>query len=357
MDELLVSTVSDFARREIAKVAEKIDMEDFYPRELIYKMGELGILDPLHFGASLLDAMLCLIEIARISGSVALIQDVQGELVNAPLRKYGKGLEELTDELAKGRIIGSFALSEPCCGSDTTALKTTAKKVRDEWRINGEKMWITQGLYANVFLVAARDPDNKISAFLIRDSQCVEREKVEVEGNRGTGTAKLRFSECEAELIGNWEVIKYALNIGRIAISALSLGLSIGSMEEALMWARERQSFGKKLIEHQGIQWMFSDSMAEILSVRALLETAVNAFSKNWKESEYIVSSLKLLSSRIANQIVDRMVQILGGMGYAKSTRVERAHRDVRLTRIGEGTDEVQRIILSRHLEKVLNSL
>ncbi|MCH1771031.1 MULTISPECIES: acyl-CoA dehydrogenase family protein [Metallosphaera] len=356
MDELLISTVSDFARREILRVADKIDRDDFYPRDLISKMGELGILDPLHHGAELLDSMLCLEEIAKVSGSVALIQDVQGELVNAPLRRYGRD-NDLTEKIAEGKILGSFALSEPCCGSDTSAMRSTARKVNGTWRIDGEKMWITQGLYANVFLVAAKNDEGKISAFLVRDTQCIEREKIEVQGNRGTGTARIRMNECEGELIGGWEVIKYALAIGRIAISAISLGLALGAMEEAYNWAKERQAFGKRLMEHEGIAWLFSDSIAELESVKALLDATCNAFTRDWKRAEPLISSLKLVSSGVANRVVDRMVQVMGGMGYAKLTRVERAYRDVRLTRIGEGTDEVQRMILSRHIDDLVHEL
>ncbi|BCS92284.1 Crotonobetainyl-CoA dehydrogenase [Metallosphaera sp. J1] len=356
MDELLVSTVSDFARREILRVADRIDRDDLYPRELILKMGELGILDPLHYGAELLDSMICLEEIAKVSGSVALLQDVQGELVNAPLRKYGRD-QDLTEELARGKTLGSFALSEPCCGSDTSSMRSVARKVNGTWRIDGEKMWITQGLYANVFLVAARNDEGKISAYLVRDTQCVEREKIEVQGNRGTGTAKIRMNDCEGELVGGWEVVKYALSVGRIAISAISLGLALGAVEEAYNWAKERQAFGKRLTEHEGIAWMFSDSIAELESARALLEVTCNAFTRDWRKAEPLISSLKLVSSGIANRVVDRMVQVMGGMGYAKLTRVERAYRDVRLTRIGEGTDEVQRMILSRHVEELIHEL
>ncbi|QKR00071.1 acyl-CoA dehydrogenase [Metallosphaera tengchongensis] len=356
MDKLLLDTVRDFSRKYILPLAEKIDREDWYPREIIAKMGEVGILDPLHYGADLYDSMLSLSEIARVSGSVALIQDVQGELVNAPIRKYlGSGL---SDELAQGKIIGSFALSEPCCGSDTRSMRTTARKEDGKIVINGDKMWITQGLYADLFLVAARDADNgKISTYLVSKGNCIEREKVEVQGNRGTGTAKILFSDCKAEAkVGGWEVVKYALAIGRIAISALSLGLALGAMEEAYAWASERNVFGRKLVEHEGIQWMFADSLSEILATRSLLETTCAAFTRDWVEAEPLISSLKLNSSRMVNRVVDNMVQIMGGMGYAKSTRVERAFRDARLTRIGEGTDEVQRLILFRYVDKTLHS-
>ncbi|AEB95899.1 acyl-CoA dehydrogenase family protein [Metallosphaera cuprina] len=355
MDRVLISSVQDFARKEIQVLAEKIDREDYYPRHLITKMGDLGILDPLYSGASVYDSMLCLEEIAKVSGSVALIQDVQGELVNSPLRTFGHDLDDLIDDLAKGKKIGSFALSEPCCGSDTRSMKTRAEKVSGVWRVSGEKMWITQGMYADVFLVAAKTSE-KIGTFLVREQDCVEREKIEVSGNRGTGTAKIRLNECEADLIGGWQVTKYALSIGRIAISAIAIGLALGATEEAYGWAEERTAFGKKLLEHEGVQWMFSDSIADLESVKSLLDVTCKAFENNWEMAEPLIAALKLVSSKIANNVVDRMVQIMGGMGYAKSTRTERAYRDVRLTRIGEGTDEVQRLILSRHLREMINN-
>ncbi|MCI2415765.1 MAG: acyl-CoA dehydrogenase family protein [Candidatus Aramenus sp.] len=355
VEPLLVENVREFARKYVQPIAEKVDSEDWYPKEVVLKMGELGILDPLHYGVDLHDAMLSLLEIAKVSGSLALIQDAQAELVNAPLRKYLGS--RVSDDLASGKVIGSFALSEPCCGSDAKAMRTRVRREGDKLLVNGEKMWITQGLYADLFLVFAKDEQGEVKALLVYKDSCVEREKVEVQGNRGTGTARLRFSNCVVEReVGGWEVAKYALSIGRIAISAIALGLAWGAMEEAYAWASEREVFGKKLLQHQGIQWTFSESLADLISTSSLLETTCRAFSSDWVRAEPLISALKLTSSKVANKVVDSMLQVMGGMGYAKGSRVERAYRDVRLTRIGEGSDEVQKLILFKHLKQIASS-
>jgi len=361
MESLIVKLAKDFTDSEVAPLAEKIDREDWYPRELIGRMGEIGLLDPLHHGVPLAEAMFSLLQIARRSGSVALLQDVQGELVNAPLRLFlGDRYSDLLEDMASGKKIGSFALSETCCGSDASSIRTRAFRDGGVWRISGEKMWITQGLYADFFLVVARTGDLKersknISIFLVPRSSCVKAEKVEVQGNRGTGTARITFEDCEVEashvIEKGWEAVKYALAIGRIAISSIALGLALGAMEEALVWAKEREAFGKKLIEYQGLQWWFSESYADLLALKSMLQVTCDEFQRSWKEAEPFVSALKLKASNSAHRIIDRMLQVMGGMGYAKGSRVERAYRDVRLTRIGEGTDEIQRMILFRYVE------
>ncbi|EZQ02002.1 MULTISPECIES: acyl-CoA dehydrogenase family protein [Acidianus] len=346
--ELLIENLRDFILREVEPLAEKIDREDWYPRDLVRKMGELGYLDPMGNGLSLYQTCLILEELAKVSGSVALIQDAQGELVTEPIRKFSNN--DVVDELSSGKIIGGFGLSEPCCGSDAKSIKTKAEKDGGGWRITGEKMWTTQGLYADVFLIIAK-ADEGLSAFLVRKSDCLKTEKIEVMGNRGTGTAHLFLEGCWTDQkIGNlgkgWEVAKYALTIGRVAISAISIGLAEGSIQEALDWARQREVMSQLLINYQGIRWYIADVMSKLLAVKSLLKDASVTLS------DLSVSSLKLFSSNVSQEAVDVALQIMGGMGYAKGTKTERAYRDVRLTRIGEGTDEVQKNIIGKYLKE-----
>jgi alkylation response protein AidB-like acyl-CoA dehydrogenase len=344
--QVILDTVRDFCKRKIEPLSEKIDKEDWYPRDLVREMGYAGILNPFYNGVDLYTSMLVLEEIAKASGSVALIQDAQTELVTEAIRKFS---DYDVKSLSIGDKIGSFGLSEPCCGSDTPSMRTMAVK-KDKWIINGEKMWITQGLYADVFLVAAK-VENNINAFLVNRDSCVTVSKIEVMGNRGTGTADVKFDGCEGERIGGWEVIKYALNLGRIAISSIALGLAEAAIEEALQWSNTRIVFGKKIIEHQGNLWKISDSISKILMLKGFLKYVCD------NPNDYLISSLKLQSSRLSQEIVDNSLQLMGGMGYAKGNKIERIYRDVRLTRIGEGSDEVQLYILSKNLDKISHDI
>ncbi|WP_168066999.1 acyl-CoA dehydrogenase family protein [Sulfolobus sp. S-194] len=363
MNELILSSVKEFVKREIEPLAEKIDREDYYPRELVRKMGELGYLSPLYEGLTLYDTVNIIEEIAKASGSVALIQDAQGELVTEPIRMFGnKEQKEILDKLAKGELIGGFGLSEPCCGSDAGSIITKAERVKGSWVINGRKMWTTQGLYADIFLIVARTGDPKLkektlTVFLVPRNKCITTRKIEVMGNRGTGTAEIELNDCEVgedsivgELNGGWRVVKYALLVGRIAISAIAIGLSICTIEEAIQWSKQRELFGSKLIEKQGIQWYLAKSVASLYSVESMVREISKYPLDKLFEIEGKISALKFVSSNIAENIIDTALQIMGGLGYAKGSKVERAFRDVRLTRIGEGTDEVQLSIINKVL-------
>lgn len=365
MSELVISSVKEFVKREVQPLAEKIDREDYYPRELVRKMGELGFLAPLYEGLSLTDTLYILEEIAKISGSAALLQDVQGELVIEPIRMFANsGIKEKhLEKLAKGELIGGFGLSEPCCGSDTGSLKTKAEKEKGVWKISGRKMWTTQGLYADLYLIVARTGDPKLrnkslTVFLVPRSNCIKANKIEVSGNRGTGTAELEINDCEVgddNIVGGlnqgWNVVKYALLVGRIAISAIAIGLAEGALAEAYEWSLSREVMDSKLIERQGIQWYISRNIAYLASVKSLMKEISQEGIEKMDENEVKIASLKFVSSNIAQQVIDNAVQIMGGLGYAKGTRTERAYRDIRLTRIGEGTDEVQLNIIYRILK------
>lgn len=362
MSELVLASLKEFIKREVEPLAVKIDREDYYPRDLVREMGKLGFLSPLYEGLSILDMCNILEELAKVSGSVALIQDAQGELVIEPIRVFGNTVlkEEFLHKLAKGELIGGFGLSEPCCGSDAGNIITTAERVNGSWVINGKKMWTTQGLYADLFLVVARTGERKmkektLTVFLVPKSKCVGTRKIEVMGNRGTGTAEVEFNGCDVgddyvvgEVNKGWKVVKYALLIGRVAISAIALGLALGALEEAIQWSSQREVFGAKLSEHQGIQWYISRSVAYLYAIKSMIREIGSYRLEQLYDIEGKIASLKLLSSNLAQQVIDTAVQIMGGLGYAKGSKSERAFRDIRLTRIGEGTDEVQLNIISK---------
>jgi alkylation response protein AidB-like acyl-CoA dehydrogenase len=361
--ELFIESLREFLKRDVEKIATKIDKEDYYPRDLVRKLGELGFLIPLTNGLSHYDMMIILEEIAKVSGSLALIADAQGELAGEMIRLYAdeRQRKEFLELMSKGEMIGSFALTEPSGGSDIGSMKTFAEKRNGLWRIKGHKMWITQGLYADIFVTVTRTGSSRhdLSVFIVPRGNCVETRKIEVMGNRGTGTAEVIFHDCEVskdyvvgEVNNGWNMVNSVLEIGRLAISGIAIGLAEAALEEALKWARSRTAFGNSIYDFQGIRWYFADSVAKLNAVKSMAKDVSNKFDENSKDKGVYVAMLKLLSAIIANEIVDISLQVFGGMGYAKGTTIERIYRDARLLRIGEGTDEVQRHIIAKYIER-----
>ncbi|MEM0294011.1 MAG: acyl-CoA dehydrogenase family protein [Saccharolobus sp.] len=361
--ELFISSLREFLKRDVEKVANKIDKEDYYPRELVRKLGELGFLVPLQSGLSHYDMVIILEEIAKVSGSLALIADAQGELAGEMIRLYGDGMQKKNylEPIAKGELIGSFALSEPSGGSDVGSMKSKAEKRNGLWVIKGHKMWITQGLYADIFVTIVKTGTSRkdLSVFIVPRDSCIETRKIEVMGNRGTGTAEVLFNDCKVsddyiigEINNGWEMVNSVLEVGRLAISGIALGLAEAALEEALNWAKSRKVFNTELYNFQGIRWYITDSVAKLNALRSMIKEVYKKFDEGAKDKGIYVSMLKLLSGIIANEVVDTSLQIFGGMGYAKGTKVERIYRDVRLMRIGEGSDEVQRHIIGKYIEK-----
>ncbi|AHC52260.1 acyl-CoA dehydrogenase [Sulfolobus acidocaldarius SUSAZ] len=360
---ILVNSLREFLKREVEKIAEKVDREDYYPRQIVEKLGELGYLVPLQSNLSYYDMVISLEEMAKVSGSIALIADAQGELVGEMLRLFANESQkkQFLDPISRGKMIGSFALTEPTGGSDVGSMKTFAEKRNGEWVISGRKMWITQGIYADLFITVARTGSKRgeLSVFLLPRSSCIESRKIEVMGNRGTGTSEVVFRECkadESQVVGEinkgWDMVNAVLDVGRLAISGIAIGLAESALQEALNWALNREAFGSKLYSFQGIKWYIADSVTKLNSVKVFMKEVSKKFEENSNTKGVYASMLKLLSGEVANQVVDLSLQIFGGMGYAKGTKIERIYRDVRLMRIGEGTDEVQRHIISKYVEK-----
>ncbi|MEM0374641.1 MAG: acyl-CoA dehydrogenase family protein, partial [Sulfolobales archaeon] len=306
-EDIILESVKEFSKREIEPISEKIDREDWYPRELVRKMGELGYLVPLLNGLNHYQMVKIIAEIAKYSGSVALIQDAQGELVGEALRYVGN--KALNDNylfpLAEGKRIGGFGLSEPCCGSDAAAIRTMATQKGDSWIIKGKKMWTTQGTVADFYVVAARtgkleDREKGISLFIVPRDKCVEVRKIEVMGCRGTGTAEVGFNDCEipkdhllGEVNKGWKIIKHVLNVGRIAISAIAYGLAVSSFAEALEWAKSRESFGNKLIEFQGIRWYLARLYTNLDIMNTYLKEISILYDKYGDSITHKISMLK----------------------------------------------------------------
>lgn len=370
--EMVRKSVREFAEKRVSPLAKKIDHENWYPRDLIKELGEMGFLasniSPEYEGpgSDTITTTIILEEVARRSASVGLILDVYTSLTSEPLLRHGS--EELKKrylpKIATGEIVPAFALTEPNYGSDAGNLAATAVREGDEYVINGTKTFITQGIYADLFLVLARtgrkqDKAKGITAFLAEKSPQISVGKVEVMGHRGTGTAEVRFDECRipaSNMVGKLnegiKVITAALNHGRIIISGLSVGVAQAALELALAYAKERVAFDKPIVEHQAVQVMLADMLTNIEAARLLAYKAAWLFDREDPNFPTYCSISKLYAGKMVVDVCRDAVQIFGGYGYTKEMEVERLFRDSKLAEIGEGTNEMQRILIARRLGK-----
>ncbi len=359
-----------FAEEHIAPNARQWDREADIPRETVAKLAELGFLGiftPVEYGGcgfGDLEATVIMEEIARHCGATALMLDAHNALCSAHLiiganedqkKKY-------LPRLAKGECLGSWALSEPGCGSDAAALTTTAELDGDSWVLNGAKHWITNGHYAGVYVITAKTkPEGGakgISAFIVEHGTpgLIIGPKEDKLGMRGSDTVGLTLENLRipkenlcGELHGGFVDAMKVLERGRITISAISLGLGRGALEESLAYATQRTAFGKHLFKHQSIQFMLADMAMNIDAGRLLTHKAAILSDAN-KPSNIEASMAKLLTSEVATKACLDAIQIFGGMGYTKEVPVERYMRDAKLCEIGEGSSQIQRIIIARQL-------
>jgi alkylation response protein AidB-like acyl-CoA dehydrogenase len=365
----LQDVARDFAAEHIAPHARKWDREADISREVVAKLAELGFLGifaPTEYGGSGLGdlgASVIMEEVARHCGATALMLDAHNALCSAHIIRAANDeqKQKYLTKLARGDYLGAWALTEPGCGSDAAALTTTAKLEGDHWALNGAKQWITNGHYAGVYVVMARTkPEGGakgISAFLVeRGTPGFEiGPKEDKMGMRGSDTVGLMFDNCripKENLCGKLnegfiDAMK-VLERGRITISAMSVGLARGALEESLSYAKQRTAFGKPIFEHQSVQFMLADMAMEIDAGRLLTRKAA-ALSDSGKSSNIEASMAKLFTSEMATRACLNAIQIHGGNGYTKEVPVERYMRDAKLCEIGEGSSQIQRIIISRH--------
>ncbi|MEM0044217.1 MAG: acyl-CoA dehydrogenase family protein [Sulfolobales archaeon] len=370
--DLIRRIVREYSEKRIRDIASVIDKENRYPREIIRELGFQGLLAPNippemgGGGLGLKGACVVLEELARYSGSISLIVEVQGILVSHILQKYGsrRVREEILPKIASGEYIASFALSEPCCGSDAAAIESRAERIGGEWVIKGVKTWITQGLYADYFIVFARtgpreERHRNIAAFLVRRSECTKTSPIEVMGFRGTGTAEIILEGCHADddsvLAGSGSGFKAAmdaLNVGRIAISSIGLGLAEESLDEAYRFLRSRRAFDREIIEFQYIQFLLSDLYTLVETSRSLVYKAAEEYDSNPSSDKIplLAAVTKNFVAPISVHVVGEALRLLGGYGYSRESSVERMYRDVKLLEIGEGTNEVQKLVISRYI-------
>ncbi len=366
----LRDVVRDFAANEIRPHAREWDREQFIPDELTAKVAELGLLGimvPEQYGGAGLGYLansVIVEEIARQDGGVALFLAAHNGLCISHLL-IGASDEQKTKylpKLATGQHLGAWGLTEPGCGSDAAALKTRAVKDGDGWRISGHKMFITNGARAQIFVVMAiTDPEqgpNGISAFVVErgaDGFTIGPKEDKL-GVRSSDTVPLDFDDCyvgpEAlvgELGQGYKNALAVLERGRVGIGAMSVGLARGALEEALAYAGQREAFGKPIAKQQAISFMLADMATEIEAARLLVRDA--ALSLDGGKSDPLKASIaKLFASEIATKAALNAIQIHGGYGYTKDFPVERYLRDAKLCEIGEGSSQIQRIVIARQL-------
>ena len=368
----LRDVVRDFAAREIRPHARAWDREQTLPDELIAKLGELGLLGimvPAEYGGSGLSYLansVMIEEIARQDGGVALLLAAHNGLCISHflVAASHEQKEKYLPDLAKGKHLGAWGLTEPGCGSDAAAMKTRAIKDGDGWRLSGHKMFITNGGRAQVFVVmAVTDPEagpKGISAFIVERGAegFTVGPKEDKMGIRCSDTVPLDFDNCYVgpdALIGalnrGYRDAMIVLEHGRVGIGALSLGLARGALEESLAYAQERESFGKPLVKHQAIAFMLADMATELEAARLLVREAAITFD-NGGSDPLKASAAKLFASEIATRAGLAAIQIHGGYGYTKDIPVERYMRDAKLCEVGEGTSEVQRMVIAHYLLK-----
>ena len=370
--QLLRQSVRDFAARELAPGASARDEAARLSAELIPKLSSLGLFGintPQEYGGAGLDALSSTIiieEIARVDAAVALLLAAHNSLCTAHILTYGNEVQKQKHlpSLASGEALGAWALTEPHSGSDAAALKTRAIYERDQWSLAGEKQFISQGSTAGVYVVmASTDPARGkagISAFIVEAGMPgLTVGKIENKlGVRASDTAALHFEDLrlpKENLLGRQDGafgdVLQILQGGRIGIAALAVGIARGALEESLRYAEERTQFGKPIAQFEAIQWMLADMATEIEAARLLTQRAARLkdlgqpFRKN-------ASQAKLYAAEVAMRATSKAIQIHGGYGYIKDYPVERYFRDAKLCEIGEGTSEIQRIIIAKELLK-----
>jgi len=371
-DQLAIrDMVRDFARKEIAPNAVEWDENQAFPRDLFTSLGELGMLGVLipeeYGGAGLgyVEYVTILEEIGAADGAVGLGVAAHNSLCTNHIFLFGSEEQrrELLPPLASGDWIGAWGLTEPEAGSDAGGTRTTARRDDDGWVLNGAKSFITHATVGNVAVVMARtDPQAEkhhgISAFAVPfDRPGVEAGKKENKlGMRASDTSTLIFEDCRvpgSALLGNeGEGFIQAMKVldgGRISIAALALGIARGALDAALAYAPVREQFGKPLSSYQMIRAKIADMATQVDAAR-LLTLRAAVLKQQGKETTLESSMAKLYASEVAVKVAEEAIQILGGYGYTKDYPVERAWRDSKLCTIGEGTSEMQRLVIAREV-------
>jgi short-chain 2-methylacyl-CoA dehydrogenase len=365
---LLQRTVRDFAVQEVAPVAEELDRTKQFPYELVRKMGELGWMgipfteDYGGAGGTSLQYAIAVEELTRVDSSVAITMCAHTSLGTQPVYVFGSDEQKqrLLPDLTAGRKLGAFGLTEPEAGSDAGNTKTRATLDGGVWTINGAKQFITNAgtdISGHV-AVTALTSDGEISNLIVENgTQGYEQgEPYRKMGWNASDTRPLTFTDCqvpEENLLGprgaGFKQFLHVLDIGRIGVSAMGIGLAQGALDEALAYAKERRAFGQPISKFQAIQAKLADISARLEAVRLLTYKAA-VLKDQGRNFTLTAAQAKLESGRLAVRAVEEAVQIHGGYGYIEEYPVCRFYRDAKILTIGEGTDEVQQMVIARAL-------
>jgi short-chain 2-methylacyl-CoA dehydrogenase len=365
---LLQETVRDFARQEVAPAAEELDREKRFPYELVAKMGALGWMG-IPFpeevggaGGTTLQYALAVEELTRADSSVAITMCAHTSLGTQPIYLFGsqQQKDQLLPELCSGAKLGAFGLTEPEAGSDAGNVRTRAALEDGEWVVNGAKQFITNAgtdISGHV-AITARTDENEVSNVIVPNGTAGYEQGAPYRkmGWNASDTRPLTFSDCrvpEENLLGprgqGFKQFLHILDIGRIGVAAMGVGLAQGALDEALSYAKERRAFGQPISKFQAIQCKLADMATEIEAARLLTYKA--AYLKDeGRNFTLTAAQAKLKTGRLAVRACEEAVQIHGGYGYIEEYPVCRFYRDAKILTIGEGTDEVQQMVIARAL-------
>jgi butyryl-CoA dehydrogenase len=370
----LILNLRKFCQNSIDPLMEHDDSDGKFRMDIYRGLGEFGVtgitLPEMYGGAGLsyLEYSLILEEIAKTSVPYAVTLSVSG-MVQSILNEFGNEdqKQKYLFELTCGQEIGAFALSESHAGSDAANLKTTAKKVEGGYLLNGTKMWITSGGIAKTYIVMARtggEGPKGVSAFIVRDgAQGFSYGKAEKKmGWKTSPTRELVFENCfipdENRLLEEGQGLKVAfggLDKGRVAIGAIAVGCAQRALDEAIKYSLTRQQFKQAIFDFQGLQFMLSDMATETEASRLLVHSAAASIDNGLPNSK-LCSMAKLKATDTAMSVTTDAVQVLGGVGYTSEYPVERFMRDAKVLQIVEGTNQIQRVVIARHLKKEYES-
>lgn len=371
--QMFHQAAADFCKNEVDPVAIKLEAGHEFPMELTQRMSELGFMGmviPEQYGGVGADYLAYLLvegEIAKSSISLSMTLGAQNSLVGLPIMNFAteEQKQQWLPPLASGEKLGAFALTEPGAGSDPAGMRTTAVKKGDKWVLNGTKLYITNGAVAKTLIVWAKTgekPDGKplISAFLVdKDASPFKVGTVEDKmGVHASPTTELIFEDCEIpaeNLLGKegdgFKVALVTLNTGRLSVATQSLGLAQAAFDRAKRFASEREQFGQKISEFQGVAFRLADMITEINAAKGLVWHAV------WLKEQFglsdprfisMAAQAKLFASEMSERVTSGAIQVHGGYGYMREYRVEEFFRAARLMTIIEGTSEIQRLTISR---------
>ncbi|MEK4886275.1 acyl-CoA dehydrogenase [Bacillus sp. FSL W8-0223] len=370
--EMIRKTVRDFAQKEVEPTASERDEEERFDRTLFEKMAELGLTGipwPEEYGgigSDYLAYCIAIEELSRVDASIGVTLSAHTSLAGWPIYKFGseEQKQKYLKPMAEGRKIGAYGLTEPGSGSDASAMKTTARRDGDDYILNGSKIFITNGGEADIYVVfAMMEPEKKhrgISAFIVEsgfEGFSVGKKEKKL-GIRSSPTTEIIFEDCRVpkeNLLGNegdgFKIAMMTLDGGRNGIAAQAVGIAQGALDAAIAYAKERHQFGKPIIANQGISFKLADMATGVEAARLLTYQAA------WLESQGLpygkASAMsKLFAGDTAMKVTIEAVQVFGGYGFTKDYPVERFMRDAKITQIYEGTQEIQKLVISRMLTK-----